>query len=506
MAVVHRAVSADPRDVAQALVVKRIRPELSKDTKFSAMLLAEAQLSARLTHPGIVQVTEFGDVDGEIYLAMEEVDGFDLSRVVARCSELGRRMPVGLACFLTRQVALALDFAHALRDGDGTPLDIVHRDVSPHNIMISRAGTVKLLDFGIAKAATQLRDERTRTGMLKGKLTYMSPEQAEGDPIDRRADIFALGVVLWECLTMQRLFRGEHDLETLKLVRKAKIEPPSRLAPDVPRELDAIVVRMLARAPAARYATCGEVAAGLAPLVLQHRGDEAGLRRFVAELGPIARALDGGDEDASVTRTVPEAGAPRPELLSPSLSSSGPLLVEGVTGSLRTRRWGWGIASAIAAAAVGFGVKRLSAPASHEAVSANVPVAAAAAPSAAPPAPAAPAPAPAPAPPSELPAAPAPTPIATTPVEPAPVELRFRGTRGALVQVDGVVIGEIPVAARLKPVPGGKRVVLVRKPGYVAQQLIVAGDRAMKLTVELRRPAGSAKGEHSLELFDPFKK
>src|SRR5262249_20865661 len=157
----------------------------------------------------------------------------------------------------------------------------------PSNIMISRAGTVKLLDFGIAKAAMQLRNVRTRSGMLKGKLTYMSPEQAEGDPIDRRADIFALGVVLWECLTMRRLFRGEHDLETLKLVRRARIEPPSRIVHEIPPQLDAIVLKMLAREAADRYATCAEVAAALAPLVHQHRGDEAALRRFVAELGSI---------------------------------------------------------------------------------------------------------------------------------------------------------------------------------------------------------------------------
>jgi serine/threonine protein kinase len=467
MAVVHRAISDD---VSRTLVVKRIRPELSKDAKFSAMLLAEAQLSALLTHPGIVQVTEFGDVDGEFYLAMEEVDGFDLADVLTRCQELGRRVPVGLACFLTRQVALALDYAHALRDRQGNPLDIVHRDVSPSNIMISRTGTVKLLDFGIAKAATQLRDERTRTGMLKGKLTYMSPEQAEGDPIDRRADIFALGVVFWECLTMQRLFRGEHDLETLKLVRKAKIDPPSRTVHEIPPQLDALVLKMLARAAADRYASCAEVAAALAPFVNQHGADEAALRRFVTELGPITRDVDIVAE-GSITRTVPSKVSLRPR--------SG-------------RRWiGAIVAGTIAATAVGFFVTRLSETPPPAPKTASAPSALAAAP--------APAPAPPPAP-----AAPR---AAAKEERLPPVELRVRGTRGAQVQVDGVVIGEIPVVARLRSVPGGKRTITVRKTGHVAKELVVAADRAMQLTFNLaRRSAASAKAERSPELFDPFKK
>jgi hypothetical protein len=359
----------------------------------------------------------------------------------------------------------------------------------------------------------------------------MSPEQAEGDPVDRRADIFALGVVLWECLTMQRLFRGEHDLATLKLVRKAQIEPPSRFAHDVPRELDAIVLRMLARPASARYASCGQVAAALLPLVHDLGGDEAGLRRFVAELGPIAHDVPADDDDASVTRTVPGQGE----------DSSLP------AEALRLRGGRWGgvvIAGALAAAVLGFGVMRLSRTAEREEKATGAPaaVATAATASGSSPSPSSPSPSPSTSTSPSTPSSPSPSPSPSSSSSPSsrapaetgqaqasaaaapaaaapaatetavrgdrarPVELRFRGTRGAQVQVDGVVIGEIPVAVRLPAVAGGKRVVLVRKAGHVTQQIVVAGDRAMKLTVDLTRRSGAAaKGERSPDLFDPFR-
>ena len=165
------------------------------------------------------------------------------------------KLPVGAACHLVTEVARALAYAHALTDADGRPLEIVHRDISPSNVMVTPAGIVKLLDFGIAKAATHLHAERTRTGTIKGKLSYMSPEQALGEPLDGRSDLFALGTVFYECLTSSRLFKGENDAETLTRICEQQIAPPSSYAPGIPADLDAVVLKMLARPRDERFQT-----------------------------------------------------------------------------------------------------------------------------------------------------------------------------------------------------------------------------------------------------------
>jgi serine/threonine-protein kinase len=251
------------------------------------MLIAEARLSALLHHPGIVQVYEFGQVGGEYYLAMEYVDGYDLTTLLRHCAKSKQLLSPALACYIAHEVAGALGYAHALNDDSGQPLEIVHRDVSPTNLMITRLGQVKLLDFGIAKAVNSVRDERTRTGTLKGKLSYMSPEQADGEKIDHRTDIFALGVVLWEGLTHRRLFRGKDDLHTLRLVRETKVPPPSQLRPEVSPAMDAVVLKMLARLPADRFTSGEEVMAALAPICHDAHADAQALRRFLDDVGPI---------------------------------------------------------------------------------------------------------------------------------------------------------------------------------------------------------------------------
>jgi serine/threonine protein kinase len=482
MAVVHRARASDAGEDAPTLVVKRIRPELSKDVKFIDMLVAEARLSGMLRHPGIVQVYELGDVDGEFYLAMEDVDGWDLTHIFNRCDQLERRVPVELACLIVHRVALALGYAHALTDPDGKPLNIVHRDISPSNIMISRQGQVKLLDFGIAKATTQVQEERTRTGMLKGKLTYMSPEQAEGEATDRRADIFALGVVFWEGLTAQRLFRGDSDLQTLKLVRRADVAPPSRLNPAVTPAIDAIVMKMLARPVAERAASCEEVAAALQPRLDRARVDEASLRRLLEELQPIAPYPPA----AAVTRTVSkEPTVPPP---------------------MRRRRHGVNLPALFAglalAGAIVFAVVRAR---DRNPVQSPPPAAAPVTSVGADTSPPA-------ATPTSAPTVAAPTiPPASAPTSPpipaaastGRVRLRVNGTRGAQVWVDGLVVGEIPVAAQLHPL-NGRRVISVRKAGYRTRELVVAGDQDMRLTVQLERKAAPATHDRSPDLFDPF--
>jgi serine/threonine protein kinase len=286
MAQVFRAVAKGPEEFTRQIVVKRILPELSGNPDFVRLLADEARLSALLHHRGIVQVLEYGVADGEHYLAMEYVAGRDLASLLNQLIRTKRRLPPALACYLVHEVSAALGYAHALTDETGRPLEIVHRDVSPSNVMVGDAGTVKLVDFGIAKAAYGIRNEKTRTGVVKGKVSYMSPEQADARGIDRRSDIFSLGIVFWECLTARRLFGGSDDLHTLRLIREAAIEPPSTVGGALDPRVEAIVMRMLAARREDRYTACEEICAALAPLVHEGHADAPAMQRFLAELGP----------------------------------------------------------------------------------------------------------------------------------------------------------------------------------------------------------------------------
>ncbi|MCA1665492.1 MAG: serine/threonine protein kinase, partial [Myxococcales bacterium] len=290
MAEVHRAVAEGPGGFARTVVIKRMLPQLCDDDAFVRMLLAEGRLTALLHHPSIVQLYEVGEVDGVFYLAMEHVDGVDLSSLM-RAALARLPLPPPVACAIACELAGALAYAHARTDDGGAPCAIVHRDVSPANIMITAAGTVKLLDFGIAKAADSLRDVETRTGTLKGKAAYMSPEQAEGEPIDRRTDVFALGVVLHEMLTLRRLFRGDDDLQTLKRVRACDVAPPSTLRAGIDGELDAVVMKMLARRADDRFGSCDEVLAALTPVARRLHGDATAVRAYLDALGPVERIV-----------------------------------------------------------------------------------------------------------------------------------------------------------------------------------------------------------------------
>jgi serine/threonine protein kinase len=266
MADVWKARISGPAGFQRTLVIKRILPHLVEDEHFKQMFVAEARLSARLNHANIVQVFELGDVDGEFYLAMEYVRGRDLVNVVRAI--LGKGLPPpGMGAFVARELCRALAYAHALTDDNGTPLRLIHRDVSPSNVMISFDGAVKLLDFGIAKALSEANENRTVTGTLKGKFGYMSPEQVEGKEIDHRSDLFAAGVVLHEILTGKRLFKGGSDLQTIAMVRDAKVDPPSAINPAVPRELDEVCLKALARVPDDRWHGCDEMAVALDEVV-----------------------------------------------------------------------------------------------------------------------------------------------------------------------------------------------------------------------------------------------
>ncbi|HZS37479.1 MAG TPA: serine/threonine-protein kinase [Polyangia bacterium] len=264
MADVFRAVATGAAGFERIVVVKKILGPYNDDPSFVSMFINEAKIAAQLTHPNIVQVYELGEVDGEYFMAMEYVKGLDLVHALRWLAKSGERrsFPPEAAAYIAREICRGLACAHEHTDEHGAPQPIIHRDVSPHNIMLTYDGQVKLLDFGIAKAMFSAREE-TRTGALKGKIAYMSPEQTEGGSPGPESDLFATGVVLYEMLVGKRLFKGENDFETLQRVKTMVVPPPSRLASGVPRELDEVTLRALERDRSQRYRRAGQMARDL---------------------------------------------------------------------------------------------------------------------------------------------------------------------------------------------------------------------------------------------------
>jgi serine/threonine protein kinase len=257
MAEIFLATTPSPHGVDRELVIKRILPALSHDEQFVKMFVEEARLCVNLRHPNIVQVYDLGAVDHQYFIAMEYVHGRDLLKTLAACARRRIGFPTDLALYIVMEVLKGLDYAHNLRGQDGKPLGIIHRDVSPSNVLLSFDGRVKLADFGIAKATTR---ERTATGVLKGKFGYMAPEQVIGRPMDHRADVFAVGILLYELLTGHRLFAARNDIAVIERVRDALIEPPPRhYNPDLSQELEAMVLRALAREPRDRFQSTFEL-------------------------------------------------------------------------------------------------------------------------------------------------------------------------------------------------------------------------------------------------------
>jgi len=235
----------------KVVAIKRILPALTQDQEFVGMFINEAKLAALLSHQHIVQIFDLGTTEGFYYIAMEYVMGKDLRTLAQRSQSRSLPLTPGHALLVASRICAGLDYAHRKKDLHGRDLHLVHRDVSPQNILISYEGEIKLVDFGIAKATTQATE--TRTGTLKGKLSYMSPEQATGKPLDRRSDIFSLGIVLHELVTGQRLFTGNNEFAIIEQVRQAQIAPPSESNRDLPPEIDGLVMKALAKNPADRF-------------------------------------------------------------------------------------------------------------------------------------------------------------------------------------------------------------------------------------------------------------
>ncbi|MBI4508366.1 MAG: serine/threonine protein kinase [Deltaproteobacteria bacterium] len=307
MAEVYRA---RPRPEAkQILAIKCMRPQLAREARFVDMFVREGKLALLLRHPSIVSTIDVGKIEGRYFIAMDYIGGKDLTQVLRRCQETNQRIPVPHAVHIAAKIAEGLHYAHTLAGEDGRPLNIVNRDVSPSNVRLSYNGEVKLLDFGIAQALMKFTSE---IGVLKGKFSYMSPEQIRGMPVDARTDIFSTGIILHEMLTTEKLFRGDTEFALMEKVRKADVPPPSKFNRRVPPELDAICLKALTRDLGDRYPTGQALAADLTHLLTNYRFNSSELQDFVRSLFRADYQKEEVDLQASRTSLGPDERPPGP--------------------------------------------------------------------------------------------------------------------------------------------------------------------------------------------------
>ncbi len=301
MAEVWKARMRGVEGFQKTVAIKKILAHMTDNADFVSMFIDEAKLAAQLSHPNIVHIYDLGKIGRDYYIAMEYVEGKDLRSLLNTGRRKGLPLPLSLGLMIAARVASGLDYAHRKRDFEDHELELVHRDVSPQNVLLSFEGDVKLCDFGIAKAVSKVT--QTQMGALKGKLQYMSPEQAWGRPVDARSDIFSLGAVLFEMITGDRLFPGDSEISVLEAVRQGRVRSPRQVSPAVPVEVDEIVVRALAVSPQARFQTAGEMKQKL----------EAVLATLSPQPGPtdlaayIHRVLE---PDAEPVETPPEVPVP----------------------------------------------------------------------------------------------------------------------------------------------------------------------------------------------------
>jgi serine/threonine-protein kinase len=308
MAEVYLASRAGPHGFQKTVAVKRILPQFARDPDFVAMFVDEARVCARLGHPNIVQVFDFGEEDGELYMALEYVDGTTGARLVRAVAARSEEIALDICLHITLSILHALECAHTARDEEGRPLSLVHRDVSPGNVLIDRSGAVKLTDFGIARAAEIER--RTDAGQLKGKLGYMSPEQVVGRELDARSDIFTLGIVLAEMLILRPLFGGGRELDVLIRIRDADLSPIDRAGGRVPDDVRAVLFRALTRDPALRWPSAAAFAEAIEEIVRRRRLQvgPSRLASLIERLGLVAG--EDGEVDRQADADSAESTAP----------------------------------------------------------------------------------------------------------------------------------------------------------------------------------------------------
>ncbi|MEO7331226.1 MAG: protein kinase [Minicystis sp.] len=257
MAEVFLAESAGIEGFKKQVAIKRVLPHLSEKKRFIAMFLDEARLSAHLSHSNVAQVFDIGVGDNAYFIVMEYVDGSDLKGVMDFMAKSAKAIPIEAAAFIAAKICEGLTYAHELKSADGQSMQIVHRDMSPPNVLITKYGEIKIVDFGLAKATSQL--EKSEAGIIKGKFSYLSPEAAQGGEVDLRTDIFAVGIILWEMLSGKRLFLGDTDFATVKQVQAAQVPSLRQQNPNIPPELEGILARALARDPQNRYGSARDL-------------------------------------------------------------------------------------------------------------------------------------------------------------------------------------------------------------------------------------------------------
>ncbi len=295
------------------VVVKRLLPHMTEDAHFIAMFIDEAKLTARLSHPKIAQTYELGSSNGQLFIAMEYIDGLDALSVLRECAHRRQRLPAEISVWVGHEVLDALDFAHNQMDEDGKPLGIIHRDVSPSNVIMSRRGDVKLVDFGIARAVEQ--HHKTKSGTLKGKYGYMSPEQVTGQPVDGRSDLFSAGILLAEMLTGRRLFAAPNELDVLLMVRDASLDRLEKFGKHLSESMLEIVRRSLAKSPDERYQTAAAFRDALADWLFEERH-----RVTAAAVSEVVESLYG---DARERRRIGLQSRATEQLLAAASASSG---------------------------------------------------------------------------------------------------------------------------------------------------------------------------------------
>jgi TonB family protein len=315
MAEVWKARMKGVEGFQKTVAIKKILPHLTDSSDFVTMFIDEAKLAAQLNHNNIIHIYDLGKIGEDYFIAMEFVDGKDLRSILNTARAESRPLPLGLALLVGSRLASALDHAHRQKDFEGRPLGLVHRDVSPQNVLISFDGDIKLCDFGIVKAVT--KTSKTQMGALKGKLQYMSPEQAWGRPVDARSDIFSLGSLIFEMLTGRRLFSGESEMSVLDAVREGRIQAPRDLDPRLPLEVNALVLKALARDPDDRFQSSGEmqreidnILASLKPTPTHADLGSYLQQLFAAEAKAAAPAYSGALSPSSTAGARGGAGAP----------------------------------------------------------------------------------------------------------------------------------------------------------------------------------------------------
>jgi TonB family protein len=319
MAEVWKARMRGVEGFQKTVAIKKILPHLSDNQDFIEMFVDEAKLAAQLNHNNIIHIYDLGKIQTSYYIAMEYIDGYDLKTILRKGEDRSHPMTVELALFVASKLASALDYAHRKKDFEEREMGLVHRDVSPQNVLVSQEGDIKLCDFGIAKAASKA--SHTQAGALKGKLQYMSPEQAWGRSIDRRSDIFALATVLFEMLTNRKLFTGDNELSILEQVREARVQPPSLYNDEVTPDIDKVVIKALQKDPANRYQTAGEMARDLDAILYSFKPTptSADLAIYMHRLSSPETEMFESETvfDTPVPAAPPPTARPAPTLVTP---------------------------------------------------------------------------------------------------------------------------------------------------------------------------------------------